>query len=343
MPSPPASDGPAHADEATIAGFCRYFLRLGALGFGGPVALAGYMQRDLVEERGWIGPQEYRDGLAIAQMAPGPLAAQLAMWLAFVRTGVRGATLATLAFIAPPFLLVVGIGWFYVAFGGARWVGSLFYGIAPAAIAIIAVAAYRLLPLTVGRDPLLWVVAAYARSSLGSVPPPSGRSWPPQSSSARRRSGTERRWRSGWRHWRCCWPSGTGDRGGSSGSRSRLSSSAQGSPACSCGADERRAHHVARSCGSGWISRASASGSTAPRDRALLLRALTWPSSSTGRTAAMMPTKRINVGRSSGRVSHLLETDAASDDHPAPPQQVASRFVSPPHARRHARLRRRSR
>ena len=158
MPSPPASEEARHADQATVGALCRYFLRLGALGFGGPVALAGYMQRDLVEERGWVSPQEYRDGLAIAQMAPGPLAAQLAMWLAFIRTGVRGATLASIAFVGPPFLLVVALGWLYVGLGGAHWVGSLFYGIAPAAIAIIALAAYRLLPLTVGRDPLLWAV-----------------------------------------------------------------------------------------------------------------------------------------------------------------------------------------
>jgi chromate transporter len=158
MPSPLASEPATHAAEATVGALCRYFLRLGALGFGGPVALAGYMQRDLVEDRRWISPQEYRDGLAIAQMAPGPLAAQLAMWLAFIRTGVRGATLASIAFVAPPFLLVVVLGWLYVGLGGAHWVGSLFYGIAPAAIAIIALAAYRLLPLTVGRDPLLWAV-----------------------------------------------------------------------------------------------------------------------------------------------------------------------------------------
>ena len=154
----PVVETASHADEATVVALCRYFLRLGALGFGGPVALAGYMQRDLVEERRWISPQEYRDGLAIAQMAPGPLAAQLAMWLAFIRTGVRGATLASFAFVAPPFVVVVAIGWLYAGLGGAHWVGSLFYGIAPAAIAIIALAAYRLLPLTLGRDPLLWVV-----------------------------------------------------------------------------------------------------------------------------------------------------------------------------------------
>src|SRR5439155_3012134 len=149
-----------NADQATIGALCRYFARLGTLGFGGPVALVGYMQRDLVEERRWISPQEYRDGLAIAQMAPGPLAAQLAMWLAFVRQGVRGATLVSFAFVGPPFLMVVALAWLYVAAGGAHWIGSLFYGIAPAAIAIIAISAYRLLRLTAGRDPMLWLVLA---------------------------------------------------------------------------------------------------------------------------------------------------------------------------------------
>jgi len=149
-----------HADEATLRRICAYFLRLGALGFGGPVALVGYMQRDLVTDRRWISEHEYRDGLAIAQMAPGPLAAQLAMWLAFVRQGIRGATLASFAFVGPPFLITVTLAAIYVAAGGATWLASLFYGIAPAAIAIIVIAAYRLLPLTVGRDPLLISVAA---------------------------------------------------------------------------------------------------------------------------------------------------------------------------------------
>ena len=117
------------------------------------------MQRDLVEDRGWVSSQEYRDGLALAQMMPGPLAAQLAMWLAYVRTGVKGATISSLAFVAPPFVLVVAIAWIYMASGGATWVGSLFYGVAPAAIAIIALSAYRLLPLTIGRDVLLAAAA----------------------------------------------------------------------------------------------------------------------------------------------------------------------------------------
>ena len=151
--------GAPNAGEATIGSITRYFLRLGTLGFGGPVALAGYMQRDLVEDRRWVSSQEYRDGLALAQMMPGPLAAQLGMWLAYVRTGVKGATIASLAFVAPPFVLVVAIAWIYVASGGATWVGSVFYGVAPAAIAIIGLAAVRLLPLTIGRDALLWIAA----------------------------------------------------------------------------------------------------------------------------------------------------------------------------------------
>ncbi len=94
-----------NADQATLGALCRYFLRLGTLGFGGPVALVGYMQRDLVEERRWVTEREFRDGLAVAQLAPGPLAAQLAMWLAFIRTGVLGATLASFAFIGPSFVI----------------------------------------------------------------------------------------------------------------------------------------------------------------------------------------------------------------------------------------------
>lgn len=156
----PAPDEPGarHPEGATTPALVRYFARLGLLGFGGPVALAGYMQRDLVDERGWISPQEYRDGLAIAQMAPGPLAAQLAMWLAFVRQGARGATLASFAFIGPPFLVVVALGWLYVGLGGTTLIESLFYGIGPAATAIIALATVRLARLTVGRDPLLVAV-----------------------------------------------------------------------------------------------------------------------------------------------------------------------------------------
>jgi chromate transporter len=137
-----------------------YFLRLGALGFGGPIALAGYMQRDLQEERGWITRDEYQDGLAIAQTMPGPLAAQLAMWIGFIRHGVLGATLVGLLFVLPPFLLVVAIAAAYVHFEGISQIRAVFYGVGPAAIAIVVLAAWKLAKSTDGKDPKLWIVSA---------------------------------------------------------------------------------------------------------------------------------------------------------------------------------------
>src|SRR6266700_2180805 len=116
----------------------RYFLKLGTLGFGGPIALAGSMQRDLVAERGWITPDDYKQGLALAQLAPGPLAAQLAMYLGWVRGGVLGATAVGIAFVAPSFLMVLALAALYVRFGGLAWMQALFYGIGAAVIAIIA-------------------------------------------------------------------------------------------------------------------------------------------------------------------------------------------------------------
>src|SRR4051812_1994484 len=91
-----------------------YMLRLGALGFGGPVALVGYMRRDLVDERRWISEADYKEGLALAQLAPGPLAAQLAIYLGYVHYRIAGATAAGLAFVLPSFLMVVALGWAYV-------------------------------------------------------------------------------------------------------------------------------------------------------------------------------------------------------------------------------------
>jgi len=121
----------------------RYFLHLGSFGFGGPIALAGYMQRDLVP-RGWITTEEYNQGLAFAQMMPGPLAAQLAMWIGFIRHGVVGASLVGIVFILPPYLIVVIIAALYVKYNGLAVVQALFYGIGPAVIAIIALSAIRL-------------------------------------------------------------------------------------------------------------------------------------------------------------------------------------------------------
>src|SRR5512138_1008857 len=115
----------------------RYFLRLGSSGFGGPIALAGYMQRDLIP-RGWITEQEYLEGLAFAQMMPGPLAAQLAMWIGYIRHGAVGASLIGIVLILPAFLLVVVISFFYAAYQGLSLVQALFYGIGPVVIAIVA-------------------------------------------------------------------------------------------------------------------------------------------------------------------------------------------------------------
>jgi chromate transporter len=139
-----------------------YFLRLGATGFGGPVALVGYMQRDLVERRGWFTAGEYRDGLALAQLAPGPLAAQLAMYLGWVKGGAAGSALVGLAFVLPSFLMVIAIALAYVRYGGLPFMQAAFYGISAAVIAIIARSALKLTKLTLGRDRLLWTIFALA-------------------------------------------------------------------------------------------------------------------------------------------------------------------------------------
>ena len=136
----------------------RFFAALGTTGFGGPIALVGYMERELVEQRQWVTPQEFRDGLAFSQLAPGPLAAQLAMYLGWVCHGVRGATLAGVAFVGPSFLMVVVLAALYSRFGGMAWLQGAFYGVGAAVIAIIARSAIKLTRTTLGRDVLLWVL-----------------------------------------------------------------------------------------------------------------------------------------------------------------------------------------
>ncbi len=128
----------------STADLLRYFVYLGSLGFGGPVALVGYMQRDLVERRSWFTKDEYLKSLALSQLAPGPLAAQLAICLGYVHSRVRGATLVALAFVLPSFLMTVALGWLYVRFGGLSWMQAAFYGVGAAVIGIITIAAYRL-------------------------------------------------------------------------------------------------------------------------------------------------------------------------------------------------------
>jgi len=159
--SPPGA-GAHERRPFTLRELLLYFLRLGTTGFGGPVALVGYMQRDLVEERGWFTPEEYREGLALAQLAPGPLAAQLAMYLGWAKGKAVGAALVGLAFVAPSFLMVIAIALAYLRFGGLPWMQGAFYGIGAAVIAIIARSAVKLTRLTLGRDRLLWALFAVA-------------------------------------------------------------------------------------------------------------------------------------------------------------------------------------
>jgi len=158
----PDSEIEADPGQSRVGGTLRelvlYFLHLGAFGFGGPIALAGYMQRDLVERRGWISKDDYLEGLALSQLAPGPLAAQLAMYLGWVKGRVFGATLVGLAFVLPSFVMVLALSMIYVRFGGLSWMQGAFYGIGAAVIAIVARSAVKLVKLSVGQNRLLWAV-----------------------------------------------------------------------------------------------------------------------------------------------------------------------------------------
>ncbi len=157
----------------TLRELTLYFLRLGTLGFGGPIALAGYMQKNLVEERRWFSKQDYLEGLALAQLAPGPLAAQLAIYLGWARGGVWGATLIGFAFVLPSFIMVLGLAALYLQFGGLSWMRGAFYGIGAAVIAIIGRSVWKLGKMTLSKDRLLWalfivsaVVTAWTESEI---------------------------------------------------------------------------------------------------------------------------------------------------------------------------------
>src|SRR5918993_2020318 len=166
----PVAEAPA---RGTLWQLTSYFLKLGTIGFGGPVALVGYMQRDLVERHRWIDDEEYKLGLALAQIMPGPLAAQLAIAIGYFAHGVLGATLVGLAFVLPSFLMVLALSALYVTFGGLWWMQAVFYGVSAAVIGIIAIASYKLARKVNGRDSLLWgifavlfIVTAVAQAEL---------------------------------------------------------------------------------------------------------------------------------------------------------------------------------
>ncbi|MEA2394619.1 MAG: chromate transporter [Solirubrobacteraceae bacterium] len=143
----------------SLRGLVAYFLKLGGSGFGGPIALVGYMQRDLVEERGWYSEREFQQALAVGQTMPGPLAAQVAMWLGYLHAGARGALAVTLPFVLPPFVIVTAVAVLYAEYQGLAWVEHVFRGVGPAVLGIIAIAAYKLARSTNKHDPVLWAIA----------------------------------------------------------------------------------------------------------------------------------------------------------------------------------------
>jgi chromate transporter len=141
------SEKPAY----TLQNLAVYFLKLGTTGFGGPVALVGHMHSDLVEKKNWISEEDYKQGLALAQLAPGPLAAQLAIYIGYVHYKIAGATLAGIAFVLPSFIMVSVLGYAYVHYGGLPWMQAVFYGVGAAVIGIIALSSYKLTVKSVGR------------------------------------------------------------------------------------------------------------------------------------------------------------------------------------------------
>ena len=170
-----ASSEPGALPAYRLSELVTYALRLGTTGFVGPVALVGYMHRDLVDKRKWISEEQYREGLALAQLAPGPLAAQVAIYMGYVHYRVLGATLVGTAFVLPSFLIVIALGWAYVRYGGLPWIQAVFYGVGAAVIGIIANSAYKLTKKTLGRDNLLWFI--YLASAVITVVTESEIAW----------------------------------------------------------------------------------------------------------------------------------------------------------------------
>src|SRR5437879_1771500 len=149
---------PVQPEAYSFRNLLLYFLTLGSIGFGGPIALGGHMENDLVEERRWLTKDQYLRGLALAQLAPGPLAAQLAMYIGYVEAGYLGASLVGGVFVLPSFIMVVLLGWVYTLYGGLSWMQAVFYGIGAAVVGIIIKSAYKLAKVTLKKQPLLWAI-----------------------------------------------------------------------------------------------------------------------------------------------------------------------------------------
>ena len=146
------------APRGRIGEVVPYFLRLGLLGFGGPVALVGQMERELVGERGWLTKEQMREAIAICQSLPGPLAIQVGVYVSYLRAGFWGAWAGGWAFILPNFVIVAALGALYVYFGDLKPVTAIFYGVSPAVIALILHSCYRLAKLGM-EDRVQWLIA----------------------------------------------------------------------------------------------------------------------------------------------------------------------------------------
>jgi chromate transporter len=153
------NEGATDVPGGRIGELVQYFLRLGLLGFGGPVALVGQMERELVGERGWLTKEQMREAIAICQSLPGPLAIQVGIYVSYLRGGFGGAWAGGWAFILPNFVIVAGLGALYVALGDLQPVTAIFYGVSPAVIALILHSCYRLAKLGMD-DWLQWAIAA---------------------------------------------------------------------------------------------------------------------------------------------------------------------------------------
>jgi chromate transporter len=136
----------------------KYFLYLGFIGFGGPLALIGYMRRDLVEKRGWISHSNFLNGLALSSLCPGPLATQVAVYIGWLHARILGATAVLIALTLPAFLMILTLAIAYTHYGDVSWARSAFYGISACVIAIVIRNAYELSKMIVARDHWLWVV-----------------------------------------------------------------------------------------------------------------------------------------------------------------------------------------
>ncbi|MBS1903970.1 MAG: chromate efflux transporter [Bacteroidetes bacterium] len=157
----------------SLRGLVLYFLKLGTIGFGGPVPLAGYMDRDLVESRKWITRDEFIRGLAFSKMAPGPFATQLAIYIGYIRSGVWGASLVAFFFVLPSFIIVVGLAMLYQAYGAMHWMEATFAGVSAAVLGVIARSTYKLTQTAVGNDKMMWgiyIVAAVAAVLMENEP-----------------------------------------------------------------------------------------------------------------------------------------------------------------------------